>query len=44
MPVMGGVEASSKIMNMVNCQERIQFNKKIEKLNTSIFALTAYTN
>ena len=40
MPVMGGVEASRKIMSLVKEVEN-DYNKRI---NTSIFALTAFTN
>lgn len=40
MPVMGGVEASRKIMSLVKEVEN-DYNKRIE---TSIFALTAFTN
>ena len=40
MPVMGGVEASRKIMNLVKEVE----NKENLRVNTSIFALTAFTN
>ena len=40
MPVMGGVEASRKIMNLVKDVE----NQPSIRVNTSIFALTAFTN